>query len=71
MLDRRLQRVRSSDDRNEEGIMNCEICKVIQKLGLPKSAHELWFCTGKVMPRRRRRVAPAQRSTRRLRRVFP
>jgi len=50
--------------------MNCEICKVIQKLGLPKSAHELWFCTDKVMPRRRRRVAMVQRRNRRLRRGF-
>jgi hypothetical protein len=46
--------LRNNDDRNEEGIMNCEIRKVIQKLGLPKSAHELWFCTDKGMPRRRR-----------------
>jgi hypothetical protein len=37
----------NNDNRNEEGTMNCEICKVIQKLGLPKSAHELWICTDK------------------------
>ena len=30
--------------------MNHEICNVIQQLGLPKSAHELWFCTDKPMP---------------------
>jgi hypothetical protein len=42
---------------NEEGTMNCEICKVIQKLGLRKSAHELWLCTDKAMRRRRRRAA--------------
>jgi hypothetical protein len=46
--------------------MNCEICKVIQKLGLRKSAHELWFCTDKAMPRRRRRVAMVARRTRRF-----
>lgn len=70
VVDQRIQRVRNSDDRNEQGIMNCEICKVIQKLGLPKSAHELWFCTDKVMPRCRRRVAMVQRRNCRLRRVF-
>jgi hypothetical protein len=70
VVDRRPQRVRSNDDRNEEGTMNCEICKAIQKLGLPKSAHELWFCTDKGMPHRRRRVAMVQRMNRRLRRGF-
>ena len=70
MVDRRSQRVRNNYNRNEEGTMNCEICKVIHKLGLPKSAHELWFCTDKGMPRRRRRVAMVQRRNCRLRRGF-
>jgi hypothetical protein len=47
--------------------MNCEICKVIRKLGLLKSAHELWLCTDKQMPCRRRRVAIAERTNRRVR----
>ena len=55
---------------NEERTMNCEICKVIQKLGLPKSTHELWLCTNKGMPRRRRRVAMVERRTRRLKKLF-
>jgi len=42
---------------NDEHAMNCEICKVIRKLGLRKSAHKLWLCTAKQMPRRRKRVA--------------
>jgi hypothetical protein len=42
---------------NDEHAMNCEICKVIRKLGLHKSAHELWLCTAKQMPSRRRHVA--------------
>ena len=50
--------------------MNCEICKVIQKLGLRKSAHELWLCTDKRMPRCRRRVAIVERTNRRLRKSF-
>ena len=24
--------------------MNCEVCKVIEKLGLDMSAHDMWFC---------------------------
>jgi hypothetical protein len=31
--------------------MDCEICKLIKKLGLRKSAHELWFCVAKKAPR--------------------
>ena len=54
----------------EEGTMNCEICKVIQKLDLRKSAHELWFCIDKAMPHRRRRVAMVERAIRRPRKLF-
>lgn len=25
--------------------MKCEICNIIEKLGLDASAHDLWFCT--------------------------
>jgi hypothetical protein len=31
---------------------NCEICKVITKLGLPRAVHDLWFCTDKQLPPR-------------------
>ncbi len=31
--------------------MDCEICKVIKKLGLSDSAHELWFCVAKKVRR--------------------
>jgi hypothetical protein len=42
---------------NDERAVNCEICGVIQKLGLGKSAHELWLCTDKQVSGRGRRVA--------------
>lgn len=25
--------------------MECEICRTIERLGLDRSAHDLWFCT--------------------------
>jgi hypothetical protein len=59
-----------SKNGNEERTMNCEICKVIQKLGLPKSTHELWLCTSKGVPRRRSRVAMVEQRTRRLQHLF-
>lgn len=43
--------------------VSCEICAVIQKLGLRKSTHALWLCTDKQMPRRCRRVAIIGRTT--------
>jgi hypothetical protein len=55
---------------NDERAMNCEICKVIQKLGLRKSVHKLWLCTDKQMLRRRRRVAIVERTNRRLSKSF-
>lgn len=27
--------------------MKCEICRLINKLGIPQSAHDLWFCADK------------------------
>jgi hypothetical protein len=24
--------------------MKCEICRLIDKLGIPQSEHDLWFC---------------------------
>jgi DNA topoisomerase IB len=27
--------------------MKCEICRLINKLGIPQSAHDLWFCPDK------------------------
>jgi len=27
--------------------MNCEICRTIERLGLEKSAHDLWYCADK------------------------
>jgi hypothetical protein len=50
--------------------MNCEICKVIEKLGLRKSVHKLWLCTDKQMLRSGRRVAIVERTNRRLSKSF-
>jgi hypothetical protein len=27
--------------------MKCEICRLLNKLGIPQSAHDLWFCPDK------------------------
>jgi hypothetical protein len=55
---------------NDERAMNCEICKLIQKLGLRKSAHDLWLCIDKQVQRRRRRVTIVERTNRRLSKSF-
>jgi hypothetical protein len=56
--------------RDHEAAMKCEICRLIQKLGLGKSAHELWLCTDKQLPRRGRRVAVVDRMGRRASKSF-
>jgi len=33
-----------------KNLKNCEICKVITKLGLPRAVHDLWFCIDKQLP---------------------
>ena len=36
----------------QANLMNCEVCKAIERLGLDASAHDWWFCAdGRVMTR--------------------
>lgn len=46
--------------RNGVLVMKCEICRLINKLGIPQSAHDLWFCPDK----QRKLAAPVENSLR-------
>lgn len=49
MVIRCVERRKINPNRQTKGstAMKCEICRVIDKLGIPPSAHDLWFCPDK------------------------